>query len=156
LPDPAVPRPLGVSAEPTIIGLTSDVESKLMRRFEEFFRNVKRGESAFAYARLLEGSRLAQERDVIARITANTDQTLRQVGRLADSELVSVTAASRTLKELVFIGNCEHQPVRWRFVCYSTGGRWHVLKVELSDDVDRMFPYGPIGPDLALPPEEER
>jgi hypothetical protein len=152
----APPPPPGVSSAPPVTGMIGEVESKLMRRFEEFFRNVKRGESAFAYARLLEGSKLAQKRDTVADLTADTDQTLRHVGRLADSELVSVTSASRTLKELVFIANCEHQPVRWRFVCYSTGGRWHVLKVDLSDDIERMFGFAAMGPDEILPAEPDR
>jgi hypothetical protein len=149
---PGTPPPVAAPGAPPVAvdpQLSADVlDSKLKKRFDDFFQRLKRGETAFGYAKLLEGSKIADQRDEIDKLIAKTDQAVRQYGKFEDAELASIVSATRTLKEVIYISRCEFHPLRWKFICYFGGGKWQLLDINVTGELDKMFPLEP-----DVPPE---
>jgi hypothetical protein len=50
-----------------------------------------------------------------------------------------VRSAGNTLKEVVYIANCQKRPIRWRIFAYHGEGRWQVLDTDVDLELGSFF-----------------
>lgn len=142
---PAATTPGSVTPPPLdpangLAPLPVSLDAKLKARFDTFFQTLKKNDTRFAYYKLLEGSKFFENnRGDIDQLIAQTDQALKQFGKVEDTDLIEVNPTGKSLRELVFITNCEMHPLRWRFVCYYGGGKWQILDLNVTGALEKMF-----------------
>lgn len=143
LTPPPAPAPLRLTE------VAAGLDPALRRQFDEFFERVKRGETQFAYNRLLEDSRLLQQREEMLKLVESTDKALRQYGQVEETELISVTSAGTRLHRVVFLSACEARPLQWTFMCYLAQKKWRILDINVTGELADMLP--PLPPAAAVP-----
>ncbi len=129
---------------PGLVSLTT-LDEKLQARLDEFFSRLKRGDARMGYSKLLEGSRIGQKQEVVEKLISQTQDTIKKYGKFEDAELVHVTGLGKRLRDVIYVSSSEQHPLRWRFICYESGGFWQLLDIKVSGDLDVLLP-DPLAP----------
>lgn len=129
-PKPAVPAPQA----------TGELDAAVRARIEAFFNHLATGKVEEGYARLFEGSTMAQEQPaLLPTMIKNTTQALEKCGAAENGSVLRVRSAGRTLKEVTCILNCKKRPIRWTLYVYHGEGRWQVLDADADMELFSFF-----------------
>ena len=135
-PDSSVPK--RSSSSPTTS--SQDLDAALKARIESFFSLLREERTSAAYQKLFEGSFVGEEdKELLQQLTDVTDEILEACGKLDSTELLSVNAAGRTVREIVYAVNFRKRPVRWRLYAYLSEGRWQIIDTSVNPDITAFF-----------------
>jgi len=140
---PAVAAPEKVPVRPAAEpgpAAPADLDAGVKLRIDGFFKLLKEGKIDGAYARLFEGTTIAGEQpELLSSLAKNTTKVFEKCGNLESASLMRVRTAGKTLKEVVYIANCQKRPVRWQIYVYYGGGRWQVLDTDVQIELGSFF-----------------
>jgi hypothetical protein len=135
-PDKPPPRAAAV-AEPAS---PAELDAGVKMRIDVFFKFLKDGKVDEAYAKLFEGSTLAKEQpELLPTLVKNTTLVIEKCGKVESASLLRVRSAGRTLKEVIYIANCQKRPIRWQIYAYHGEGRWQILDTDVNLELDSFF-----------------
>ncbi len=116
------------------------LEPAIKTRIEAFFTVLKQRKVPEAYAKLLEGSVLAEENpELVTKLVESTTRVLELTGRIDSTEIPKIRTSGKTIREVTFLLNGEKRPLRWRFYFYLADGRWQVLDTNVSTEASGFF-----------------
>lgn len=139
---PEIPRPALVLPPVPQRSMSGDAElvPEIKARIEAFFMMLRDQRVSDGYKKLFEGAALAQERpELIKELAVTTTTVLEKCGRLESTEMLRVRGAGRSLREVIYIVNCQKRPMRWKFYAYQGGGRWQILDTNVSLEPAAFF-----------------
>lgn len=117
---------------------STNLDPELKKMFDSFYARLKEGKVEDAWKKLLEGSRIGQQPDIVEQFVTKTTDILSVHGKVEDVELIHVKSTGKHLKEIVYQLSCTDHPSRWRIMAYQIGERWQILDVNVSSDLPRM------------------
>ena len=154
-PKPApvpIPKP---DAVPARSSATTELDPALKARIESFFVLLREERTSAAYQKLFEGSFVAEEdKELLQTLTDVTDDVMEGCGKLESTELLTVNAAGRAIREIVYAVNFRKRPVRWRLYAYLSDGRWQIIDTSVNPDVTSFF-HGDTDPRMLLAPDKD-
>jgi hypothetical protein len=69
----------------------------------------------------------------------NTTKVLQKCGKVESASLLRVRSAGKTLKEVVYIVNCQKRPLRWKLYAYYGEGRWQIIDTNVDLELGSFF-----------------
>jgi hypothetical protein len=121
-------------------GGNGELDAGVKIRIDSFFKLLKEGKADEAYAKLFEGSTLAAEQpELLPNLVKNTNKVLEKCGRLESASLLRVRSAGKSLREVIYIANCQKRPIRWQLYAYYGAGRWQILDTDVDLELDSFF-----------------
>jgi hypothetical protein len=127
-------------ATPTESATSAELDAGVKMRIDVFFKFLKDGKVDEAYAKLFEGSTLAKEQpELLPTLVKNTTLIIEKCGKVESASLLRVRSAGRTLKEVIYIANCQKRPIRWQIYAYYGEGRWQILDTDVNLELDSFF-----------------
>ena len=152
-PKPLTPIPKP-EAVPARTSAAAELDPALKARIESFFVLLREERTSAAYQKLFEGSFVAEEdKELLQKLTDVTDDIMEGCGKLDSTELLTVNAAGRAIREIVYAVNFRKRPVRWRLYAYLSDGRWQIIDTSVNPDVTSFF-HGDTDPRMLLAPDK--
>ena len=118
---------------------STNLDPELKQVFESFFAKVKDGRISDAWKKMLEGSRIGEDPEILAEFISKSEKITELHGKVIDWELLRVKSTGKHLREIIYQLSCKDHPTRWRIFAYQTEGRWQILNVEVVSDLTKMF-----------------
>ena len=140
---PAQERPIAKPASEPRVPVRLDaltLEPAIKTRIEAFFSVLKQRKVPEAYAKLLDGSVLADENpELVTKLVESTTRVLELTGRIDSTEILKIRTSGKTIREVTYLLNGEKRPLRWRFYFYLADGRWQVLDTNVATEASGFF-----------------
>ena len=136
----AAPEKNPVRPAPAPEPAAGELDAGVKLRVDVFFRLLKEEKIDGAYAKLFEGSTLAEEQpELLPNLVKNTAKVIEKCGKLESTSLLRVRSAGKSLKEITYIANCQKRPIRWHMYAYYGNGRWQILDTDVDLELSSFF-----------------
>lgn len=136
-PAPGLPKPL--ESEETADEPASKNEQRLLKNLELFFGVLKIGDIPAAYGSLLRDSPIKDDSAVVDGLIEQTNKALETYGPVQGAEKIRVARAGDHLLQVTYFSYSPRHPMQWTFFCYSIGGPWQILDIDVHNDLGKMF-----------------
>jgi len=140
---PAAPgskTPAKATPAPAADSASSDLDAAVKARIDAFFTHLQKGNVEDGYGRLFEGASMAKDQpELLTDLVDNTTKVLQKCGKVESASLLRVRSAGKTLKEVVYIVNCQKRPLRWKLYAYYGEGRWQIIDTNVDLELGSFF-----------------
>ena len=136
-PGAKTPAKAPAPAEPSA---SADLDAAVKARVDAFFGHLQKGTVQSGYERLFEGASLAKDQpELLTDLVDNTTKVLGKCGKVESFSMLRVRSAGRTLKEIIYIVNCQKRPLRWKLYAYYGEGRWQIVDTNVDLELGSFF-----------------
>ena len=117
-----------------------ELDPAVKSRVDAFFSLLQKGKVQDGYERLFEGASLAKDQpELLTDLVGTTTKVLGKCGKVESSSLLRIRSAGRSLKELIYIVNCQKRPLRWKLYAYYGEGRWQIIDTNVDLELSSFF-----------------
>lgn len=125
--------------EPGLKGGATTAQREPAALASAFFSHLAENQVDEAFAKLTEGSALAQRERDLTLFRERTRQIIHDYGHLSGHELLEEKPAGSHLLRLTYISLTEKYPMRWRLYFYKSGAQWEIIDMRVDDNLRALF-----------------
>jgi hypothetical protein len=119
---------------------TQDMPRETVLRISEFFKLMMQAEISTALQQLLKGSRIAEKKDQLKRLTEEVNRAMEMYGTIRGFEKVKSELVGESFLRARYIALHDALPTRWIFTWYKMPQKgWVIVNIKFDDEADLFF-----------------